>query len=79
MGRGPDAAGSMEILLIGDLLSVRVFFVRSPCRVPEIDPVPKGIEPLRSRGSAITEENGNKIPASSTNAAAVMDATICSP
>jgi hypothetical protein len=68
----------MEILLIGNLLSVRVFFVRSPCRAPEIDPVPNGIEPLRSIGSAITDENGNKIPTRNTNVAAVIDTAVCS-
>jgi len=66
----------MEILLIGGgLLSVRMFFVRSPCNAPEIDPAPSGIEPLRSIGSAVADENGNMVPTSSTNATEIIDAS----
>jgi hypothetical protein len=69
-----------EILLPSDeLLSVRMFFVRLPCKDPEIDPEPSGIEPLRSICSAVADENGNTIPADSTNTARLRGAAICLP
>lgn len=77
-GNGPVAAVSTDILLLrGFLSSVRIFFVRSPCRTPEIEPAPNGIEPLRLIVSAIADEIGGMTPTSNTNAIAVMDTVAC--
>ena len=77
-GKGADAAVLTEILLPGkELLSVRIFFARLPCKAPEIDPAPSGIEPVRSIGLAVADESGNITPASSTNAIREMDAAAC--